>query len=46
MIKTYAVVCRAVWITDMGYTNRRYKKTGLNMGKNGKKLVGMKIITN
>jgi len=46
MIKTNAVVCRAVWITDMGYKKRRYKKTGVNMGKNGKKLVGLNIITN
>ena len=34
------MVCRAVWITDMGYEKRKYKKTGglrnVNMDKNEK----------
>src|SRR6218665_1065831 len=45
MIKTNAMECRAVWITDMGYERRRYKKTGglinMNMEENEKKLVGL-----
>jgi len=40
MIKTKAMECHAVWISDMGYEKRRYKKTGglrnVNMEKNGK----------
>src|SRR6218665_108306 len=28
MIKTNAMKCYAVWITDMGYEKRRYKKIG------------------
>ena len=44
--------CYAVWITDMGYEKRRYKKIGglrnvhMNTEKNGKKSVGLNIITN
>jgi len=35
MIKTNAMGCHAVWITDMGYEKRRYKKTaGLRNVKN------------
>ena len=49
-IKTNAMVCCAVWITDMGYEKRRYKKTGglrnVNMEKNRKELVRLNIITN
>jgi len=26
MIKTNAIMCNAVWITDMGYEERRYKR--------------------
>jgi len=42
MIKTNAMKCYAVWITDMGYEKRRYKKIGglrnvhMNTEKNGK----------
>ena len=28
MLKTNAIGCHAVWITDMGYEKRIYKKTG------------------
>src|SRR6218665_1404492 len=42
MIRTNAMVCRAVWITYMGCEKRIYKKTGglrnVNMHKNGKKI--------
>src|SRR6218665_685939 len=42
MLKTNAIGCHAVWITDMGYKKRIYKKTGglrnVNMQKNGKKV--------
>ena len=40
MIKTNAMECHAVWITDMVYEKRRYKKSGglrnANMEINGK----------
>jgi len=40
MIKTNAMGSHAVWITDMGYEKRKYKKTGdlrnVNMEKDGK----------
>ena len=40
MRKTNAMECHDVWITDMGYEKRRYKKTGclsnVNMEKNGR----------
>ena len=40
IIKTNAMECHAIWITDMGYEKRRYKKTrglrNVNMEKNGK----------
>ena len=42
--------CYGVWIADMGYEKRRYKKTegirNVNMDKNGKKSVELDIITN
>jgi len=38
MIKTNGMECLAVWITDIGYEKRRYKKIGghrnVNMEKN------------
>jgi len=37
-IETNVMECHAVWITDMGYETRRYKKTGglnVNKEKNG-----------
>jgi len=50
MIKTNAMMGRAVWITDMGCEKRIYKQTGglwnVNMQKNGKKSVWLNIITN
>jgi len=51
MIKTNAMVCRAVWITDMGYEKKRYKKRGGHIndckyGEEWKKLVALNIITN
>ena len=50
MIKINAVVCHAFLVTDMSYKNRRYKYLskgidGVNIGKNGKKSVGLNIIT-
>ena len=40
MIKTNAMECRAVWITDMSYEKKRYKKTrdirNVDIKKNGK----------
>ena len=51
MIKSNAK-CYAVWITDMGYEKRRNKTIGglrnvhMNTEKNGKKSVGLNIITN
>ena len=40
MIKTNAIGCHAVWITDMGYETSIYKKVGglrnVNEEKNGK----------
>src|SRR6218665_3064349 len=52
MIKSNAMKCYAVWITDMGYEKRRNKTIGglrnvhMNTEKNGKKSVGLNIITN